>query len=234
MMIVSKFERKEIKYILTKQQHDSLLIALEGYMRPDQYGLTTICNIYFDTPNARLVRESIEKPLYKEKLRLRTYGVPNDGDTAFIELKKKFKGIVYKRREILPYGEAMRFLVGRERPERWGQIFAEIEWVLDFYKGLAPAMALFYERIAYEGLEDPELRLTLDNDVRFRTDDLDISHGSHGQELMGGDRYIMEIKILNAMPLWLADILDRLRIYPSSYSKYGSAYNKLLVEGEIQ
>jgi SPX domain protein involved in polyphosphate accumulation len=234
MKMVSKFERKEIKYILTKKQHDDLLIALEGYMRPDKYGLTTICNIYFDTPNLRLVRESIEKPLYKEKLRLRTYGVPKDSDNAFIELKKKYEGIVYKRRETLPYGEAMRFLVGRERPERWGQIFAEIDWVLDFYKGLAPAMALFYERIAYEGLEDPELRLTLDNDVRFRTDDLDISHGSYGQELMGGDRYIMEIKILNAMPLWLADILDRLRIYPSSYSKYGSAYNKLLVEGEIQ
>ena len=117
-MIQTVFERKEVKYIISGAQRKAMLKDMEGRMQPDQYGLTTICNIYFDTPDSRLIRESIEKPLYKEKLRLRTYGVPDESTPAFIELKKKFEGIVYKRREILPYAEAMRFLTERAEPSR--------------------------------------------------------------------------------------------------------------------
>lgn len=229
----SVFERKEIKYILTAQQHDDLLKALEGRMRPDKYGLTTICNIYFDTPNYQLIRESIEKPKYKEKLRLRTYGIPDDSSPAFVELKKKYLGIVYKRRETLPYKEAMDFLVRRLRPSKWGQKFKEIDWVLDHYEGLEPAVALFYERIAYEGVEDPSLRLTLDTNIRFRTWDVDLAHGDEGDCIMDGEHYILEIKILNAMPLWLTGIFDKLKIYPASYSKYGTAYKLLLEDGGL-
>ena len=235
MMINSKavFERKEIKYVITKQQYLALRREFEGHMQADEYGVTTICNIYFDTPDSRLIRESIEKPLYKEKLRLRTYGVPNDDSPAFVELKKKYMGIVYKRREIIPYGEAMRFLTGREKPADYTQIMAEIDWVLDFYKGLAPSMVLCYDRQAFFGCEDPELRMTFDTRIRFRTDDLDLKSGAYGQTLMGEDLYILEIKINNAMPLWLSDMLDRLSIFPGSYSKYGSAYKLLLSQNKI-
>ena len=231
--ILSIFERKEVKYILSAQQHDAFLKEIEGYMAPDMYGLTTICNVYFDTPDFRLVRESIEKPIYKEKLRLRTYGVPGEESNAFIELKKKYLGIVYKRREILPYKDAVAFLVDREKPSDYTQIKREIDWVLDLYDPLKPAMALFYDRIAYAGVEDPELRMTFDNNIRFRIDDVDISHGSHGHPLFDDGRYILEIKITNAMPLWLSGALDKLKIYPGSFSKYGTAYTTLLKDGGI-
>ena len=230
-MIQSVFERKEVKYIITAEQRREMLKAMQGKMKADQYGLTTICNIYFDTPDSQLVRESIEKPVYKEKLRLRTYGVPGEASNAFIELKKKYEGIVYKRRETLPYAEARDFLIGHKYPKRRSQIMDEIDWVLKFYRGLAPAMALFYDRTAYMGCEDPELRMTLDTNIRYRTEDMDLSSGSEGTVLMDENSYIMEIKISDAMPLWMSEILDRLKIYPGSYSKYGSAYLKQLIDG---
>lgn len=230
-MVQSVFERKEIKYVITNAQREAMLKAMQGYMQPDQYGTTTICNIYFDTPSNMLIRESIEKPVYKEKLRLRTYGVPEEDSPAFIELKKKYLGIVYKRRETLPYSEAFSFLTERKPPARQSQILSEIDYALGFYKDIAPAMALFYERTAYFGCEDNELRMTLDNGMRSRVSDLDLRLGSYGESFMDEDHYVMEIKILNAMPLWMADILDDTGIYPSSYSKYGTSYTKNLIEG---
>ena len=204
---------------------------MRGFMQADEYGVTKICNIYFDTPTAQLIRESIEKPKYKEKLRLRTYGVPTDDTPAFIELKKKLMGMVHKRREILPYGEAMDYLVNDIKPQRRSQIFREIDWVLNFYEGLAPAMVLCYDRIAYFGVEDPQLRLTFDSNIRFRIDDLDLRSGAYGEKLLEDGTYIMELKIQDAMPLWLSGIFDRLKIYPGSYTKYGNAYKKLLIDG---
>ncbi len=233
MIIQSVFERKEVKYIITKAQRDAMLDAMQGLMEPDQFGLTTICNIYFDTPSSQLIRESIEKPIYKEKLRLRTYGLPKDNSSAFVELKKKFEGIVYKRREQLPYSTAWDFLVERKRPENMTQILSEIDWTLDFYPGLAPAMALFYDRIAYCGCEDKELRMTVDTNLRARTTELDLRNGSVGNSFFDNDKCIVEIKILDAMPLWMAEILDRCEIYPGSYSKYGTAYTKKLINGGI-
>lgn len=230
-MITSKFERKEIKYIISAMQHDDLLSALEGRMQADQFGTTRICNIYFDTEDYRLIRESIEKPLYKEKLRLRTYGVPKDDDLAFIELKKKFNKIVYKRRETMSYIDAVRFLVERERIEEPSQILKEIEWMLDFYPGLAPAMDIFYDRRAYFGTEDPSLRMTFDTNIAYRTEALDLRNGSAGDTLMDDSRYILELKISDSMPLWLSGIMDRLKIYPGSYTKYGNAYKKFLSTG---
>lgn len=227
----SIFERKEIKYIITKRQHDELLEELlAGYMQPDRYGLTRICNIYFDTPNSRLIRESLEKPVYKEKLRLRTYGEPDDDSLAFVELKKKYMGVVYKRREIIPYREAMDFLVKREKPANMTHILEEIDWVLDFYEGLAPSMVLCYDRQAYFGTEDPELRMTFDTRIDFRIKDLDLTHGSAGRRIMDENSYVLELKITDAMPLWLSEIFDRLKIFPGSFSKYGTAYTTLLSE----
>lgn len=222
------FERKEVKYVITKQQHDELVKRLAGHMQADEFGVSRICNIYFDTPTSRLIRDSLEKPVYKEKLRLRTYGLPTGESPAFVELKKKYKGIVYKRREIMPYDEAIRFLIDREMPENYTHIMEEIDWVLDFYKGLAPAMVLCYDRVAYFGCEDPDLRLTFDTNITFRTEDVDLLHGDYGQYLMDGNSYVMELKINNAMPLWLSGMLDELSIYPGSFSKYGTAYRSLL------
>ena len=233
-MVRYVFERKEIKYILTKEQRDGLLELLEGRMQPDEYGVTKICNIYFDNETFRVIRESIEKPKYKEKLRLRTYGVPGDDSPAFVELKKKLNGIVYKRRVTMPYETAMRFLTGGGYEGERTQIIKEIEWVLTKHPDLAPAIALFYDRQAFFGTEDPNLRMTLDTNINYRLTDLDLECGSYGDVLIDDNTYILELKTNGAMPLWLSAAFDKLKIYPGSYTKYGNAYKKLLMEGYLE
>lgn len=232
-MLRSVFERKETKYIITSWQHDRLLEILENRMSVDEFGLTKICNIYFDTRDFRVIRDSIEKPKYKQKLRLRTYGVPNTETPSFVELKKKLNGIVYKRRAVMPYIDAMRLLVNREKPAEQTQILREIEWVLDSDPELAPAMVLCYDRCAFFGVDDPELRMTMDTNITYRTTDFDLTRGAYGDVLMDSSRYVLELKTNGAMPLWLADAFDRLRIYPGSYTKYGNAYKKMLMEGKL-
>ncbi len=224
------FERYEVKYILTKHQHDELLKGLEGIMQVDQYGLTTICNIYFDTPDHRIVRESIAKPCYKEKLRLRCYGVPNSSANSFVELKKKFEDVVYKRRISMTYEQAYDYLVNGKRPPAETQISHEIDHVLQFYQGIAPAMVLCYDRVALVGVEDSELRMTLDTNLRYRETDLHLEDGAHGTCILDDNYYIMEVKIPCSMPLWMSHLFDSLSIFPASYSKYGTAYTTVLLD----
>lgn len=223
----SVFKRYELKYRLRGSQYADFLEAVSSLMTADCYGRTTICNIYFDTPDFRLIRASLEKPIYKEKLRLRTYGVPNEASPSFAELKKKYKGIVYKRRICLPYREAYGWLVNGGPPPE-DQVAEEIQKFIDFYGRLIPAGALFYDRTSYIGNEDPSLRLTIDENVRWRAGNSSLTEGDHGKSLFGNSEYIMEIKIPDSMPLWLSHILDKLKIYPESCSKYGTAYISML------
>ncbi len=106
------FKRYESKYFTDSRQYAGVLHTFERYAEPDRYGRSRICSVYYDTPDRRLIRASLEKPVYKEKLRLRTYGVPQDGSSAFIEIKKKYKGIVYKRRITADYAQALDYLSG--------------------------------------------------------------------------------------------------------------------------
>lgn len=227
MAFQTVFKRVEKKYVLTEQQYNALRKMLEGYMTVDQYGETTICNIYYDTPENILVRRSLEKPLYKEKLRVRSYGTPKAGGTVFVEVKKKFKGVVYKRRASMKLEQAYEFTKGTPVGTKDKQIENELLYFIKFYKGIAPAMYLSYDRIAMFGNEDPELRLTFDTNITFRTEDMLLESGSYGRKLLQNGERIMEIKISNAMPLWLSHMLDELKIYPASFSKYGSAYTLL-------
>lgn len=227
--ITGVFQRVELKYLLDRAQFEALWEILQPYMRPDEYGRSTICNIYFDTPDRRLVRTSLEKPVYKEKLRLRTYGVPKPDSTAFVELKKKYKGVVYKRRITLPYAEAFEWLCCGWTPKNDSQIQREITWFLQFYGSLEPAAALCYDRVALYSREDSGLRITFDEAIRWREYDMDLQLGDGGERLLGADQCLMEIKTAGGMPTWLTDALCDLQIYPTSYSKYGSAYCSTLV-----
>lgn len=219
------FERVEQKYLLDSLQFAALWTVLEPYMRPDEYGRSTICNIYFDTPNHLLARLSGEKPVYKEKLRLRTYGVPKAESSSFVELKKKYQGIVYKRRIVMPYGEAYDWLVNGKAPKENSQIAKEIAWSLHYYGDLKPAMALCYDRVALYSREDSGLRITFDTNIRFREENTDLRQGDDGQLLLEPGETLMEIKAGGGLPTWLTDMLSRFRIYPASFSKYVSAYN---------
>ncbi len=229
------FERYEKKYLLSKEQYELFRCRLNGYMTVDHYGQTDICNIYFDTPDYRLIRTSLEKPVYKEKLRLRSYGIPKEEDKVFIELKKKYKGIVYKRRVDMTLNEAKNYLYEKQPIKKSSQIVKEIDWFLSYYKRIEPEMYISYERIALYGNENPNLRVTFDKNILWRKSSLYLEKGIWGNALLESGQRLLEIKIPGAMPMWMADILDELNIYPISFSKYGRAYQQLQEEkkGEI-
>ena len=218
------FQRIETKYLLEDFQYRALRERLEGMARVDEYGKTSILNIYYDTPNFKLISTSLEKPVYKEKLRLRTYGIPEDDTRAFIEIKKKFKGIVYKRRIGMDYSDALDYLNKGVPAKKQSQISNEIDYFKQYYKGLRPAMAISYDRIAMAGIEDPELRITFDENIRWRVDHLDLKYGNVGQDILKPGQHLMELKIAGAMTMEMAHILDELSIRQTSFSKYGRGY----------
>lgn len=220
------FTRVEKKYVITDKQYSAIIDVFMEHMKTDKFGVNTICSIYYDTPDMRIIRASILKPVYKEKLRVRCYGVPNDNSETFIELKKKYKGVVYKRRIGMTYAEHIRFFNGdfSMLKEKDQQIGREIAYALNFYPGISPAYAIFCERLALFDKTDDSLRLTIDKNLRYRIDDFDLRHGSAGKLLLPEDRFVMEIKTAFAMPLWLTELLDKNKIYPRSFSKFGTAY----------
>lgn len=223
------FQRYESKYLLTEEKYNLMRKKLEPYMQVDQYGLSTICNIYYDTPDYRLIRASLDKPAYKEKFRVRSYGIPKSGSNVFLEIKKKYSGIVYKRREVMSHEQSLEYLESRKKPFD-SQILREIDYFFDFYN-LNPAVFLAYDRIAMFGTEDPELRLTFDSNIRSRFDDLNLASGDRGELLLRGDeKYLLETKIYQAMPVWLTKMLSELEIYPTSFSKYGRVYEEMIMK----
>lgn len=219
------FQRIEKKYLMNQEQYQQFLAGMSPYMEMDQYGLHTIGNIYYDTEDDILIRTSIEKPPYKEKMRLRSYGIPEEGDMVFLELKKKWDGIVYKRRVAMTLEEARAYLMEGKAPDHDRQMVKEMDYFLDYYHPV-PRLYLAYDRRAYAGKEDSRLRLTIDERIRSRDWDLDLSCGDQGRMLFEKDYYLMEIKAPDAYPMWLAHLLSRLGIYPVSFSKYGMFYKK--------
>ena len=223
----SVFERYEKKYVITGTQKEKLLSAINGRLVPDEFGESTVCNLYFDTPDYRLIRASMERPVYKEKLRLRSYGIPDENSNVFVELKKKYKGVVYKRRINMTYGEAVDFLCRRNFPRADTQIYGEIAYFMGFYRSLRPTVSIFCDRTAYFSSEDRNVRVTFDRNIRFRNQMLDLSTGSQGVKLLDSGLYVMEVKTLGSVPLWFSSALDGLEIYPRAFSKYGKAYEMM-------
>ena len=226
------FERRELKYRITDAQRAALEAAFGARMVPDEHGESTICNIYYDTADYRLIRTSLEKPAYKEKLRLRSYGVTEPGGEVFLELKKKYKGIVYKRRITLPEDAAGEFIAGRAPLGEHGQIGREIEYFTAFYAPLLPAVHLSYERSAWFSREDRDLRITFDKNIRFRQEDVSLTLPAGGRCILPEGESLMEIKAAAALPLWLVSELDTLGIYQSTFSKYGEAYKAILARAQ--
>ncbi len=218
----SIFRRYEQKYIINGGQRGELLKIAGGRIAEDKYPHCTICSIYYDTPSKILIRNSIEKPVYKEKLRLRSYGVPKENDEVFLELKKKFDGVVYKRRTAMNLRQAELFLGGKRNPT--SQIEREIAWFISFYKDIEPSMFISCDRDSLCGTEDSSLRITFDSRPLAREEKLSFSDGIWGEKILDDGLYIMEIKSPYAIPLWLAHALNILGIFPTSFSKYGTGY----------
>lgn len=219
------FRRVEKKYLLTKEEKDNLFNLIWPYIEEDKYFKSIISNIYFDTVDNDLIINSIDKPIFKEKLRLRSYTVPVDMDSeVFFEIKRKFKGVVGKRRVSLKLKEFYDFYDNRDYEK--SQIFEEIRYAFDYY-GLVPKIFVGYDRVSYRGKDDEGLRITFDSNLRSRFDNLRLEYGDTGDNYFDCDMYIMEIKTLGAMPFWLVDSLSKLKIYPTSFSKVGRIYSSL-------
>lgn len=226
---VYTFRRYEKKYLITKEQADELLNRIGDRMVPDKYGETVICNLYYDTEDYVLIRRSLDKPRYKEKLRIRCYGVPDENSVAFIEIKKKFSKVVYKRRLDTTYKKATEYIKTGEIDIK-GQIKNELDWFLKTYKTLRPSTALFYTRKAFFDKTNPELRITVDKDILWRRKDLDLTLGAYGEPIIDDHNRLLEIKIPGTVPVWLAHELSELKIFPNSFSKYGKAFLSYIKE----
>lgn len=218
------FKRYEIKYLLNGKQKEKVLRAMEPYMEPDAYGRSTIRNIYYDTDNYRLVRKSLEKPVYKEKLRVRSYRAVGPDDRVFVELKKKYDGVVYKRRISVAEQAAFQYLTGRITAPEPSQITEEIDYFLRFYETLAPKVFLSYEREAFYTKEPGEFRVTFDENILWRETDLSLEKGIYGAPILKPGQTLMEIKTPGAIPLWMVKVLSEESIRQTSFSKYGNAY----------
>ncbi len=218
------FKRYEIKYLLTLTQKETLLKAMKPYMSLDMYGRTTIRNIYFDTDSYRLIRHSIEKPAYKEKLRIRSYRQAEPGSPVFVELKKKYKHVVYKRRLAMPEREAMDWICGFTPKESDSQIATEINYFLDYYQTLHPTVFLSYEREAYYSRDGSDFRVTFDDHILSRQEDLSLEADVGGTPLLPEGMALMEIKTYGGIPLWMTHALSQEKLYKTSFSKYGTAY----------
>ncbi|MBR6207936.1 MAG: polyphosphate polymerase domain-containing protein [Oscillospiraceae bacterium] len=226
----SIFQRHELKYLVTETQRARLEEAFESCMVPDPHGESTICNVYYDTPDFRLIRASLEKPIYKEKLRLRSYGCAAPEDTVFLELKKKYKGIVYKRRVSVPCRAAEDYFAGRAPLPDCGQIGREIDYFKRFYGSLYPAVYLCYDRTAYYARESTDLRVTFDRNIAWRQQAVRLTAPTGGRQILAPGWSLMEVKAADAIPLWLAEWISAQGIRQSSFSKYGEAYKTILAE----
>ncbi len=233
MAYQSIFKRYEMKYLITKEQKNELLKELREYIQLDKYGKTKINSIYFDTPDYRLIRRSIEKPEYKEKLRIRSYGVTKQNSPVFIELKKKSEKVVYKRRIGTTEKEAIMYLCKNIDCIEDGQIKKEISYVKNYYQNLQPMVLVSYEREAYYGTEDKDFRVTFDDHILWREEEVSLCKGSWGNKILKNDEIVMEIKTATALPLWFSQFLSKNHIYKQSFSKYGTAYKTIMENNKI-
>lgn len=233
------FKRYELKYLLTVDQKLRLLMAMEPHMRLDEFGRCSIRNLYYDTDSYRLIRSSIERPTYKEKLRVRSYGQASADGNVFVELKKKYKGVVYKRRVGMPQHEAMRWLGAgyngsQAEPEVCGQsahdsqVEREIKYFLDYYNTLHPTVFLSYDREAYYALDGSDFRVTFDDNILVREDRLSLKEDVGGTNILEDGMVLMEIKCSGGIPLWMTHALTQLHIYKGRFSKYGTAYQNII------
>ena len=222
------FKRYELKYLLNKKEKEEILLAMKPHMKLDDYGRTVIRNIYFDTENFRLIRRSLEKPVYKEKLRIRSYKPVQITDPVFVEIKKKYKSVVYKRRLLLPEKTVMEsFRTGEPLPV-CSQIGDEIQYFREYYKNLQPSVFLSYEREAFYSLDGSDFRVTFDENILYRRNDIYLGSEIYGHPLLGKQQTLMEIKTSGGIPLWMSETLTKHHLYKTSFSKYGSAYQRMM------
>lgn len=239
MAYANTFKRREMKFLLNEEQYRLMFDEISRYMTEDKFGMHTIMNIYLDNKNNDLICSSIAKPVYREKLRLRAYGKTAEDDSkAFLEIKKKFKGVTYKRRLEGGYKELFDYIAEGKTPDlpntekypNRRQVLEEIDYLIGRME-LEPRIVICYDREAFFGNEDREFRVTFDGNIRYRRDDLDLRSGDGGERLDSAPFRVMEVKSAGAFPLWLVKILSDNKIYQGSFSKYVTIYQHETANG---
>lgn len=222
--IISVMKRYELKFHLNKEQVSHFQKAILNNMKIDKYGLTTISSLYYDTPNFSLINRSIEKPMYKEKIRLRSYGLAKKDSPVFLEIKRKNEKIVYKRRIVTKEDNAEQFF-NANKEFNSSQISRELLAFKEKYGVLEPKYLIIYDRIAYFQ-DDSDVRVTLDMNPRYRVKDLNLHTSTEGIPLLKEGEAILEVKVQHSIPLWLVEILTKEKIYQTSFSKVGTAHKQ--------
>lgn len=244
MSNIQTFKRYEYKYLLNTSQYHKIKTLLYNHMEEDKHGKVTIQSMYCDTPNYILINRSMEKPMYKEKIRLRSYGICDDNSTVFLELKKKYNSIVYKRRISTTEEKALSYITS---DSTWNylnnydftndkvsqQICKEIDYAKSLYKNLEPKVLLTYNREALYEITNHNLRITFDSNIKYRDYDLNLHSGYHGTPILPRGYILMEIKTSTSIPLWLCDFLSNEKIYRTSFSKYAKAYSEIFTKNAI-
>ncbi|MFI3115976.1 MAG: polyphosphate polymerase domain-containing protein [Clostridia bacterium] len=228
------FERYEVKYKMSKEDYKQLLQHMQKHMQIDKFKRHTIRNVYFDTDDYRIIRHSIEKPLYKEKLRIRMYGEPSEDKIVFVELKKKFKGIVYKRRVDMKYSDAISYFWNDDKSLENTQILKEVDYFIKCNEGIKPKTYIEYEREAFFSQEDNDFRITFDFNLKYRDIDVDLNSSEQDLSVIDEDIVLMEVKTVSGMPFWLIEFLNEKHIYKQSFSKYATAYSKFILPNFLQ
>jgi len=222
------FKRYEKKYLITNEQANAITVTLQKRMIPDQHDTYWVQNLYYDTDNWDVICKSMEKPLYKEKLRLRCYGIPNETSNVFLELKKKYAGEVNKRRVALPITALSQPFI-EVLANKNGQIARELEYYLQA-NPVAAKMFIAFHRTAYSGVDDEGLRVTFDNNIRYRMDMFDFNNPREGQEILHKGYQVLEVKTTTSIPLWLGRLLSENAIHRISYSKYGTCFTDYRIQ----
>ena len=229
MAFQTVFKRYELKFLINEKQKNKILQAMHPHMELDKYGRTTIRNIYFDTNDYRLIRHSIEKPVYKEKLRIRSYQKAGPDTKVFVELKKKYKHIVYKRRIRLSENDALQWICDKKYCREHSQISNEINYFINYYESIQPTLFISYEREAFYSLDGSDFRVTFDDNIICREEDLSLETDVYGIKLIDDGLSLMEIKCSGGIPLWMTEVLSKEHIYKTSFSKYGTAYTDIIL-----
>ncbi len=223
MEYIETFERVEHKYLLTISQAKQLYELIEDYIQPDIYPHYSLYNIYFDSEDYQMISKSIEGPIYKEKLRIRSYGDIQNNDFIYVEMKKKYDGIVYKRRIQVDSQQINTCF------ENQSQIGKEITYLKQFYNA-DKKVFISYDRDAYFARNEKDVRITFDTNIRYRLDELCLSASRKDQKILDEDKVLLEIKVMDRYPIWLIQALSKLKLQRTSFSKYGTIYTNILKE----
>jgi SPX domain protein involved in polyphosphate accumulation len=232
LSVTTYFQRHEQKYLLTGFQYHAVLSIMDEFTYPDEYGHSTVYSVYYDNDDFEIAGKVLGKSAYKEKLWLRSYGIPRPGDTVYLELKKKLNGLSYKQRIPLPFAGTEQYLDFTPANVHRNYIFNEIQWFLHSYNPY-PQFMVSYDRLAFRGRENSAFRITFDSNIRCGMAGLDFSPVSLGTPLLDSGSCLMEIKTETSIPLFFSGHLAGLNIFPLSFSKYRRSFEILLQENLI-